>query len=673
MTSRTLYVKDNYINTTIYDDSTVIPTDPIMPKRLTLLQPIFASEGKANVILDFSSSSLVKSTYGSDMEDLKKYGQGGINLIHMMGGGASAQVCRLLPEDAEVATCLVSLELKESSDITVYTRDATGAYALDEHGDKIPEQIDNPEYTGPEDLEHPEKIDKKISGIVVTVKVDKGDPSSDVDGKANVSGDEGEMVWSIPLYKLVYNGAGKCGNNIGHSVENDFQRDDAVTDGRRYIMTLYKKDNDGNVATYGDQFYFSLNPNAVLVPGTEVYENLKYVFTDKTTNGMPRAVQCKPYIMDNYDILHGAIAKYCGDTSPYDIDILNCLDKNGNPYDEFVLSEEPDNIDFTDSIFYLQGGSDGSLQEGYTFSGGDKDGQTVSAEDVENTKKALLVSFFEGHIDPCLLDERMVTSDIVLDANYDFEKVKPAMLGKFRDLRPDIMVIADIGDTCSNCTQALNLVKSVYGMVDGSGAYSAAVIIHAGNTTDRALPIHVTATYDYGYGMAKCYGQYGTFSVFAGYQQAKVTTMEFDWLPYKDEYDTMIGPLRKAGCIFAFAIDRKGTVAYMAEENMYVQTTSRLKSIRNSMVIGDAVRMAKAILIKYVYDNEGAAGSIRKATDEMQQTIVGRYPDNIIVSPLMYQSTRDKMMDSTTCDLTYKFPGMTKEWTLNIYAKRDDA
>ena len=149
--------------------------------------------------------------------------------------------------------------------------------------------------------------------------------------------------------------------------------------------------------------------------------------------------------------------------------------------------------------------------------------------------------------------------------------------------------------------------------------------------------------------------------------------MEFDWYPYKDEFDTMIGPLRKLGCIFAFKIDRQGTVAYMDESNMYVQTTSRLKSIRNGMVIGDAVRMAKSILIKYVYDNEGVAGSIRKSTDEIQQTIIGRYPDNIIVSPTMYQSTRDKLMDSTTCDLTYKFPGMTKEWTLNIYAKRADA
>lgn len=672
MIAKTFYVKDNYINTTIYDDSIVTPVDPILPKRLTILQPIFASQGKANVIMDFSSSSLVKSTYGSDMENLKKYGQGGINLIHMMGGGASAQVCRLLPDNAEIASILVKLELKETAKITVYERNPDGSYKLDEGEDKIPVKIDNPEYTGPEDHEHPEKIDKKIPGLTVSIKAEEGDPTSDVDGKANVSGNDGEKVYSIPLYKLVYNGVGKCGNNIGHSIRNDFERDDAVTDGRRYIMTLYKKDDSGNVSTYGDEFYFSLNPDARLVPGAEVYENLKYVFTDKLTNGMERDVLCRPFIMDNFDILNEAIAKYSGDVNPLDIDIINCLDKNGNPYDQYVLSEEPNSIDFTDSVHYLKGGSDGSLELGFKYNPGDGE-ITVTEETIEETKKDLLVKFFNGQIDPAIFDERMVMSDIVLDANYDFEKVKPAMLGKFRDIRPDIMVIADIGEGAKNCSQAINLVKAVYGMVDGSAAYTAAVIVHAGTTTDRVLPIHVTATYDYGYGLAKCYGQFGTFAVFAGYQAAKVTTMEFDWYPYKDEFDTMIGPLRKLGCIFAFKIDRQGTVAYMDESNMYVQTTSRLKSIRNGMVIGDAVRMAKSILIKYVYDNEGVAGSIRKSTDEIQQTIIGRYPDNIIVSPTMYQSTRDKLMDSTTCDLTYKFPGMTKEWTLNIYAKRADA
>jgi hypothetical protein len=244
------------------------------------------------------------------------------------------------------------------------------------------------------------------------------------------------------------------------------------------------------------------------------------------------------------------------------------------------------------------------------------------------------------------------------------------MLGKFRDIRPDIMVIADIGTEAKNCTQAINLMKAIYGMVDGSAGYTAAVIAHAGYTTDRAMNKHVTGTYDYGYGLAKCYGLLGTFSVFAGYQNAKVETMEFDWLPYKDEFDTMIGPLRKLGCIFAQKIDRAGTVAYMGEENMYTQTTSKLKSIRNGMVIGDAIRLGKSVLIKYVYDNDGAAGAIRKASSEMAERFSGRYPSNVVVIANLYQTERDKLLETSTCDLTYYFPGMTKGWKLNIYAKR---
>ena len=116
MTSKSFYVNDNYINTTIYDDSIVIPTEPILPKRLTILQPIFSSKGKSNKIMDFSSSSIVKSIYGKDMEDLNRFGQGGINIIHAMGAGASAQICRLLPDNAETATLLSKLIVKERTD-----------------------------------------------------------------------------------------------------------------------------------------------------------------------------------------------------------------------------------------------------------------------------------------------------------------------------------------------------------------------------------------------------------------------------------------------------------------------------------------------------------------------------------------------------------------------------
>lgn len=627
MTYKTLYVKDAYINTVIYDDSAVTIPDAVLPKRLTVLQPIFSSKGKANVILDFSSSSLVKSTYGSDMENLDKYGQGGMNLLHAMSGGASAQVCRLLPDNATTAAILVKLILTQ-----------VAAVEAGEDVEAVPAHLE--------------------SKVVID-----SDPASIASATGAIR--TVENVTTVPLFKLTYNGAGKCGNDMGFTLENDFERDGDVADGRRYILTLYEKDANGNTTKYGEPFYFALNPDAVLVEGTEVMENLQYVFPKKDSSGNERAVICTPYIMDNYAALSEIIATAIdGKTDSEgvalnveDIDILNCVDKDGVDYtvaSTGIVRDGESSIG-NDAFYYLAGGSDGDLED---------------PTKVETTKKSLLVNFFEGHIDPAIFDERMITSDIVFDADYDFELVKPAMLGKFRDIRPDIMVIADIGKTATNCTQAINLMKAVYGMVDGSAGYTAAVIAHAGYTTDRSLNKHVTGTYDYAYGLAKCYGLLGTFSVFAGYQNAKVETMEFDWLPYKDETDSMIGPLRKLGCIFAFKIDRAGTVAYMSEDNMYVQTTSKLKSIRNGMVIGDAIRLGKSVLIKYVYDNEGATGAIRKASNEMAERLSGRYPANITVTADLYQSERDKLLETSTCDLTYYFPGMTKGWKLNIYAKR---
>ena len=654
MTYKTLYVKDAYINTVIYDDSAVVIPDAILPKRLTILQPIFSGKGKANIIQDFDSAGLVSDEYGSDMDNLEKYGQGGMNLLHAMSGGASAQVCRLLPTNATIASVLVKLVLTEVEEVP-------GQDAVED--DPANNIVGHPAIPGV-----PAHIEAKVV-------VDNDDNPNANDGNPTHVGN----VHTIPLFKLIHNGAGKCGNDFGFKLENDYERDADTDDGRRYKLTLYLKDSYGQSYKYGESFYFSLNPDAKLIQGSEVMENLQYVYRNKDTAGRERPVICKPYIMDNYETMTKIIADYLPDTvDVVDIDPLSCTDDNGENYTlesgiGIIRDPDPSNVRIgEDAIFYLDGGSDGDLQVGYTYDknvDGTVEHVTVTEDMVNNTKKSLLIQFFQGQIDPAIFDERMIYSDILFDANYHFD-VKNVMLRKFRDIRPDIMVIADIGTEVRNCSSAIDAVNGIKQIVDGSFGYTAAVIVHQGYTTDRALNKHVTGTYDYSYGLAKCYGLLGTFSVFAGYQAGKVTTMEYDWLPYKDEGDTMLTPLRKLGCIFAFKIDRKGTVAYMSEDNLYTQETSKLKSIRNGMVIGDAVRLGKSVLIKYVYDNDGAAGAIRKASEELAQRLSGRYPKNITVTADLYQTERDKLLESSTCDLTYYFPGMTKGWQLNIYAKR---
>lgn len=680
MVMNTFYVKDAYINTTIYDESIVNPSEAVLPKRLTILQPIFSSKGPANKILDYSSASIVKSVYGDDMENLKKYGQGGINVIHTMSGGASAEVCRLLPENATVASKLFKLVIRETLGMPVYQRDSSGNFVLDENDEKIQAKDEN---------NNPLTVD----GLVIKKMIVDSDPTTTTDGKITSSvystkkiGPEPEegaedtresinlIEYQIPIFKLVYNGPGQCGNSMGFSIGNNTARDDAVTDGRRYKLQIWEKDDKGVASTYGSSFTFSLNDDARLVEGTEVYENLQYVYSRKDSSGTERIVQCSPYIMNNWEVLKNIIEKYSNGASANEIDIINCLDKEtGLAYDNFVIDEDSAYTSI-DDIYYLSGGSDGSLQEGYVYTkseNGVRTEVTVNTDEIDATKKSLLKSFFYGNIDPALFDERLTPSDIVLDANYDFAIVKPAMLGKFRDIRPDIMVLADIGTTANNVEQALSLMKALYGMVDGSKAWSAAVIIQHGYTTDRALPLHLTATYDYGYGLARCYGINGTFSVFSGYQNGLVATQEFTFYPYKDEKDTMLGPLRKQGCIYAMEVFR-GKFRYMSEDTMYAFPTSKLKSFRNGMVIGDAVRLAKSVLIKYCYDNDGAAGAIRHASTDFNEQIIGRYPSNIGVAADMHQTDEDKLLENCTCNLIYTFPGMIKTWNLEIRARRGD-
>jgi len=915
---QSFYVKDNFVNTTIYDDSIVIPTDPILPKKLSILQAIFSGKGRANKIIDFSSVSTVKATYGSDLEDIKKYGQGGLNVIHGMQGGASAQICRLLPPDAETSTLVLSVEVKpmDGSDpknsIPVYERlpsgkfkyvngskvavpkigggnltttgvqfrlvveagDATDAedktirtvdgLAAEKHfteindipnesyfdwlkekeeaiklewneansekfekmfgeqgrwfkpGDEPPpftEEDPWPDYEshrpltlsieknspyfncdiyGYVDMKKAEDIDYDVENAesefaditawkdyyekqdlhdkwvsdeadAKTIRDDwerknklwlekraalegKKDTSEEnhtikedfltawynneakygtldykeikpedeewtdvgeyfkrwVMSKENIKPSERvpdpnspgkiRIAGTVPLFKIKYYSPGKCGNDFGIRLVNDYDRDDATQDGRRYQLEFYSKDVMGNDIKYGQTIYFAMNPEAEIVPGTGSYENLLTVYNNFDENGNEKEIQITPYILDNYDTLMSMISHYCDGTdeiSPIDVDFINCTDKVGRPYEKFYLYEGIDGgdepIDFNDSIVHLMGGSDGAFEIGrkffkkgaatnivysdYTNNGKPRSITEVDEKYVEHMKISLLMEFFKGKIDYAIYDERMVDSDIYVDANYNFTYVKPVMLGKFRDIRPDIMVVADSGFT-RDYADALRKASILYGFVNGPSAWSAATLVQAGTTLDRLIPIRVTATYDYIYGLARCYGSFGTFSVFAGYNQAKVTTIRFDWMPYKDEEDTMIGPLMKVGVIYAFKLDKQGTVAYMSEDSMYVERFSKLKSMRNGMVIGDAVRLAKKVLIKYVYDNEGATGAIRKATEELVLTIQGRYPGNIAVTPTLYRTERDKLLETSSCDLTYEFPGMTKAWTLNIHARR---
>ena len=207
------------------------------------------------------------------MDDLEKYGQGGMNLLHAMSGGASAQVCRLLPNNATIASSLVKLVLTKVE----ATEEVPGVPADPEHS-----------------VEGSPAIPAKPAHLKAKVVVDDhADPASVIDGRISKNEDGNEIT--VPLFKLVHNGAGNCGNDFGFTLENDYERDADVDDGRRYKLTLYLKDSKGQAYKYGESFYFSLNPDAKLVQGSEVMENLQYVFANKDTSGRERPVLCKPY------------------------------------------------------------------------------------------------------------------------------------------------------------------------------------------------------------------------------------------------------------------------------------------------------------------------------------------------------------------------------------------
>ena len=75
-------------------------------------------------------------------------------------------------------------------------------------------------------------------------------------------------------------------------------------------------------------------------------------------------------------------------------------------------------------------------------------------------------------------------------------------------------------------------------------------------------------------------------------------------------------------------------------------------------------------MVKYTFDNDGADAAIEKATSEIVKKFATRYPSNIQISVNLYQTERDKLINTATCEVTVIFPDIFETWTAIINVDR---
>lgn len=653
-------VIDPRISFNVVDDSNLTPVEPILTKSCSFLFGLFGSKGDRS-FQNYVRGTDLRARLGQDIDDFDLYGQGGVNAVAAIAGGASALACRLLPDDAATAYIIIGITVAAAASIPQYQRLPSGAFNLDSHGAKIPLMT-----TG-------------ASPVAVTA------PGLTVGVVRITVTDIGNFDWSpstvgqlttYPILAIPCYSDGKFGNNYGLSLTLDKGQDPYVNDGRRYVMSLFEMDDLGNVGTLTNPVYFSLSRNAVLPTNTSVPVNIAAVWPNILTNAEKNPLVLNFY-QQNWDALMAVLLPFSGvsvGTSPtiHGIDPFSLTMQNGSDFDTLVRAGST--LDLSDGVWYLTGGTDGSLELGLTVPaptvGSPTATTVVDKAHIVATQTKLLIDFFNCDYNADLLDRRIVPAGFVLDGAYPLT-VKQAIIG-LDAYRDDIMRFVDFGSGVSTAKGALAYYEQLITNVNSAAAWNLAFAPHAGVTKDRPTPVRVSQTYELAWDIPATFATFGRYTSVAGSLTGRVKHMSLDWTAQLTK-DNIIGQLTTAGLLYCQNIDRSGLPALMSDASQYNEPYSKLSSWVNGAMVGDAMRNAAAILVKYNFYPEGADQAIIDCSKELNGFFLNNaYPNQVKVKVSLYQSANDIIYDSASCDITFYFPGSLKKFTVTVYAKRID-
>lgn len=484
----------------------------------------------------------------------------------------------------------------------------------------------------------------------------------------------------FPLEYIYYYAHGKCGNNYGIRIINDFARDEKVDDGRRYQMFLVKKNSLGfETLSIGNGISYSYNPEAQVSRTITRLEGLQRAYQnyDGTTE---KQIQIEYYQL-GYQALMEFIENALSEDlvvsdgidkstlrlpeSIYDVDFINGYAKDGYTFDNVMI--DPNSVDLAYPL-YLKSGTDGDFD-------------TLTGDDLTTAKETILSKFFDGDIDTAnFLDVLRCDGAIIYDANYTM-KTKIDML-KLLKQRRDICVVFDCGET-DNILDACNVAAQIRENVS-IGGENYAIVPHFGITTNRSVNVRVSATYEFAGGITSLYRR-SPFTIYAGKpgDNGAVKNMIFDWIVEetkpKGYYEKLAKnnrlyyaiDLGKAVQTFASGNTTGRNIYFFSNANLYSEKVSKLAEFRNGILVNDIRRILKLVLVKYTFDTEGADAAIAKAREELVKQFNNRYPANVSIALNLYQTERDVLLNQATCEVTVTFPDIFETWNCTIIAARN--
>ena len=667
-----------------------LSSTPTVINILSSIHPVFTSDGKDNKLVEKSSLSEVLSEYGSDFADINKYGQQNLNAEQVLQNGGTVYLCRLLPENAKTAHVAIKVGVKKVNSIPLYKRDAYGDFLLDDDGNKIPvtvKKVTTTDESGTTEVDEP----AYTSGIQIKVFTDSADdtdwtkyPTAKKLSKKfkTLPTTEDEDGYKIfPLEFVYYYANGKCGNDYGIRIINDFDRDEKVDDGRRYQMFLVKKTTSGfETLSIGDGISYSYNPEATVSKTVTTLEGLQRAY--QNYNGTEEKQIQIDYYQTNYTSLKSTIESMLSEdlvvsegvdtnslrvpTSMEEFDIFNGYAKDGYSFDNVLVDENSANLS---NPVYFQGGSDGDFD-------------TLTGDELEAAKESLLKKFFSADIDTAnLRDVLRCDGAIVYDAGYSLT-TKMDMLNLI-NYRRDICTVFDCGET-DDILEAVNIASQIREKVSASGSENYAIVPHFGTTTNRSVNVRVSGTYEFAGGITSLYRK-SPFTIYAGKpnDNGAVKNMLFDWVVEETKprgyYEKLAKNARlyyaidlgKACSSYASGDTTGRHIYFFSNANLYSEKLSKLAEFRNGVLVNDIRRILKLVLCKYTFDSEGADAAMSKAREELVKQFNNRYPANVSIALSLFQTERDKLLNQATCQVTVTFPDVFETWNCTIIAARN--
>ena len=681
----------------VKDESIATITTNTVLNILPILAPVFSSDGLDNKLSEESSFADVLTKYGNDFTDLNEYGQQNLNVQQALNAGGVAWICRLLPKNAKFATSVLKIGVKAEESIPLYQRDGYGEFILDAAGNKIPLTVTTMVTTEVDDgaggtttVETPTQVAAVTTGVKFKVFVDSPTPEQWTQypsikrmaaGMKSITTDlDGYRIFPFALFS--YYARGTCGKTYGFTINNDFARDERVSDGRRYLMNLVKKTPAGAIAIeIGKDISFAFNPKATVSANIPSIEGLQKMYQNRDASQRSKQVQIEYYaenwtqfvtevetlLAQDRTVTTGVDPDYefVSANAAIDVDFINGFNKEGYPYDDIVIDTTSANLN---NPQYFQGGHDGDFD-------------TLVGDELVACKNTLLSEFYNGDIDTeNFLDVLRCDAGLQLDANYDLATKKE--MAKTINYRPDMVTVWDCGDT-DNILDAVAVSKALTEIVPANGE-NFTIIPHFGTTTNRAINVRVSGTYEFAYGLVSLYKK-SPFSIYSGKSgdNGCVKTMLFDWVVTETKPKGHYEKLAKNNRLY-YAIDLGKSVSslaagnstgkniyFYANSNLYSEKVSKLSEFRNGILINDIKRVLKLVLVKYTFDTEGADSAIAKAREELITIFSTRYPNNVTIELDLYQTGRDKLLNQASCDVSVIFPDVFETWNCTIIAKRN--